>query len=117
MKKNIMLRMYEGIAQFAVDAKDTMNRNRLIKKRYLPKEAEKKILELYSSSINSVIKWRETVNLDRLTNHGNLVDLDSEAVANLQKYAYAVGQVAALEGVMERFYIEYSDDGKIPELY
>ena len=108
MKKNIMLRMRDGITQFAADN---------VKPRYLPKSAEKKILELYNASIESVVKWRETANMERLTNHGQSVDLDSETVKVLQKYAYAVGQVAALEGIMERFFIEYDDDGKIKELY
>lgn len=77
--------------------------------RQIPKPIEKSILKLYRDKLRHMERWRDTVRIDRTINDGQSVKLDSLQVENLQRYAYVAGEVAALEGIMERCFIDYSD--------
>ena len=81
-----------------------------------PRWAEKRILELYHQCISEVIRRRQEVNYNSMLANGKMV-LDKKTVSDLRKYSFAVGEVAALETLMDRLFIEYDDKGKVPELY
>ena len=81
----------------------------------MPLWAEKRMKELYRECINDVVRCRKDVNIEVMLN-GKMV-LDKKTVEKLRKYSFAVGEVAALEVMMDRLFIEYDDKGKIKELY
>lgn len=84
-------------------------------RKYIPLWAEKRMKELYYECINDVVRSRKDINIDSMLN-GKTV-LDKKTVEKLRKYSFAVGEVAALEVMMDRLFIEYDDKGKIKELY
>lgn len=84
-------------------------------RKYMPLWAEKRMKELYRECINDVVRCRKDVNIEVMLN-GKMV-LDKKTVEKLRKYSFAVGEVAALEVMMDRLFIEYNDNGKIKELY
>ena len=82
------------------------------KKQGCPKWIEKRLLSLYKQSIRDVLYWRKVVTMERAANN------HSEKLRDIQsKYAFAVGEVYALESAMDRLFISYDDDGKVSELY
>lgn len=83
--------------------------------KHISKWSEKRIKELYRQSIAELVRSRKAVNIDSMLN-GKIV-YDEKTIRDLRIYSYAVGQVAAIEGIMDRLFIEYDDEGKVPEIY
>ena len=77
-----------------------------MKKRLIPRWAEKRILSLYEQAICDVERCRRELNAESATS----------GKPNLRRYSYAIGKVAAYEELMDRLFIEYDDKGRIPEL-
>lgn len=89
---------------------------KLFRRKPLPRWEEGRIKELYRQCISEVIRLRNAVNQDSMLANGE-VSYDKKLVVNLRKYSFAVGEVAALETLMDRLFIDYDDEGKVPELY
>lgn len=66
--------------------------------KIIPKHLEKSILLFYKDKLKSLEKWRDIIN-----------DESGKTTTNLQRYSYAAGEVAAIEGVMDRLFIDYDD--------
>ena len=66
--------------------------------KIIPKHLEKSILLFYKDKLKSLEKWRDIIN-----------DESGKTAINLQHYSYTAGEVAAIEGVMDRMFIDYDD--------
>ena len=66
--------------------------------KVIPKHLEKSILLFYKDKLKSLEKWRDIIN-----------DESGKTATNLQRYSYTAGEVAAIEGVMDRLFIDYDD--------
>ncbi len=81
------------------------------KKRLVPRWAEKRILQIYEEAIQEVECRRKEVNAESAVSDGKPVDDKL-----LRKYSYAVGEVVAVEAIMDRLFIQYDDKGRVKEL-
>lgn len=66
--------------------------------KFIPKPLEKSILIFYKDKLKSLEKWRDIIN-----------DESGKTAINLQRYSYTAGEVVAIEGVMDRLFIDYDD--------
>lgn len=82
------------------------------KKRLVPRWAEKRILSEYKQAIKNVVRLRKAVNVRHITN--GCKEPDGKL---LREYAFAVGEAAAIEAIMDRLFIQYDDEGRLKEFY
>ena len=92
-------------AQKKVIVKNFFTKTGLLKNQFIPKWGEQIILESYKTAVNAAAKWSMEMDIDKLDGK---VRPDT-----LKRYAFYMGQVTALEGVMERLFIPYDDKGKL----
>ena len=76
------------------------------KKQLIPRWAEQRILDQYEQAIRDVERCRRSVK--EMSAAGE--------TPNLRRYSYVIGKVAAYEELMDRLFIEYDDNGRVPEL-
>lgn len=81
-------------------------------KKMCPTWIEKRIIFEYRTAIENVVRLRKEVNVNHLENNCESPDLKL-----LRRYSYAVGEVAAIEGIMDRLFIQYDDEGRLKEFY
>lgn len=103
-----MFKCYDALAQTVRDIRRAMLTNPLFPRREIPKPIADAILTLYNSKKRQARDWHRTIRQDRVINDGQPVKLDSLFVGNLQRYAYVMGELAALEGIMDRLFIDYT---------
>ena len=72
---------------------------RLFRPKYLPLWCEDGIKELYNANLEAMEKCKHRICLERA--------IGKVTKKTAKTYAFYVGQVTALEGVMERLFIEY----------
>lgn len=81
------------------------------KKQLAPRWVEKRILQIYEEAIQEVELRRREVNAESAVSDGKPVNDKL-----LRKYSYAVGEVVAVEAIMDRLFIQYDDKGRVKEL-
>ena len=81
------------------------------KKQLAPRWVEKRILQIYEEAIQEVELRRREVNAESAVSDGKPV---SDKL--LRKYSYALGEVVAVEAIMDRLFIQYDDRGRVKEL-
>lgn len=74
----------------------------------IPAWSRKRIKEMYIQCICNVKQTREKCRSNKM--------LGRNSIDDLRRYSYAIGRVAALEELMDRLFIEYDDEGQVPEL-
>lgn len=82
------------------------------KKQLAPRWVEKRILQIYEEAIQEVELRRREVNAESAVSDGKPVNDKL-----LRKYSYAVGEVVAVEAIMDRLFIQYDDEGRLKEFY
>lgn len=80
----------------------------MFKKSTVPHWVEKRIINLYKQSIKNVLYWRKAIIMEQIAT-GKTDELR-------RKYAFAVGEMSALESIMDRLFIPYDDHGAVPEI-
>jgi len=81
------------------------------KKQLAPRWVEKRILQIYEEAIQEVELRRREVNAESAVSDGKPVNDKL-----LRKYSYAIGEVVAVEAIMDRLFIQYDDKGRVKEL-
>ena len=67
--------------------------------KFLPRWCEKRIKSLYKTSVAEVEKYKQEMAIESVD--GTL------SHETYKRYVYYAGQVAAIEGIMERLFIQY----------
>lgn len=88
-----------------MNVKRIITKFRDLKNRFIPKWAQDILQESYMTSVNAAVKWSREMDIDRID--GKIKP------ETLKRYSFYMGQVTALEGIMDRFFIPYDDKGKL----
>ena len=88
----------------------------MFKRKFVPIWVQKRILQYYRQCIREVENNRSRVQSSGIWANGEF-QYNESTVAKLRSYSFSIGKAAAVEALMDRLFIEYSDEGRIPELY